>query len=293
MHYSSLIVGASWEERFPLGCARLLADHTVGRLEVFYHKEYESRYKHNLEIVREVAEARHVVLTETPTSYESASETWHALKEKLTTLQFGATPLIDISTMTREMIWLLLDRLARLGLARPEYVYHKPREYGEDWLTADPGKPRLVLKRSGISKSGSPTTIVATTGYDPDRIRQLLWAFEPRRICLLVQAPAARPLDERSKAEYEKLLGERPHQIELRKIDVYDGDCGFATLNEAVRSIDTDDNLLLASFGPKLSAVALHRVQQERPETGLVYVPASQYNENYSQGIGQSYQGVV
>ena len=46
----------------------------------------------------------------------------------------------------------------------------------------------------------------------------------------------------------------------------------------------------VSSLGPKLSAISVYKTFLKHPEIALTYIPCREYNENYCEGIGDSYE---
>jgi hypothetical protein len=47
---------------------------------------------------------------------------------------------------------------------------------------------------------------------------------------------------------------------------------------------------VVSSLGPKLSAISVYKTFLKHPEIALTYIPCREYNENYCEGIGDSYE---
>ncbi len=68
-------------------------------------------------------------------------------------------------------------------------IYNEPEVYG-DWQSREPEKPRIVYKLAGLSKLGVPNRLLVTTGFDLERVRQLIAFYEPDKTALCVQTGA-------------------------------------------------------------------------------------------------------
>ena len=70
-------------------------------------------------------------------------------------------------------------------------------------------------------------------------------------------------------------------------------DHGQAVILEQIRPYLDSHNIVMSSLGPKLSAVALYRIQREHPQIGLAYAPSREFNKDYSSGISDAITGIL
>jgi len=196
---------------------------------------------------------------------------------------------LDISTMPRELLWITLDLLDDAGLPG-RIVYHRAEKHG-DWCGTDPGRPHIVPKLGGLAVLDYPTHLLVVSGYDGDRSEQFISSFEPRRSVILYQEfPNGINEENREKNEgrHRARFGNRGASIDLRGINCYDSDWGFSQIFETATQLSSSANLILASLGPKTSAVALYRVHRKLEASSLVYAPCRDYNKAYSTGLRES-----
>ena len=128
------------------------------------------------------------------------------------------------------------------------------------------------------------------TGFDRERTQQLIRTFDPSIVLLGVQrgtqyANRERNIDRHGESGW--LYGEG-YSVERFCVDAYATDHGFDEVAERVGQYVETANVLMASLGPKLSSIALFRVQRTFPASGLVYTPSGEYNVDYSSGIGDT-----
>ncbi len=76
-------------------------------------------------------------------------------------------------------------------------------------------------------------------------------------------------------------------------LDAYSADHGIAAISSVIESHAPTHNVLMASMGPKLSAVALYQLHRRNDALGLVYLPSRDFNPDYSHGIGESIWGTL
>lgn len=289
-----LITVASWEDRFRLGAERLLAEHAFQRAVVFYYVENAEWTAPNRQAVSMMFTQASVSLVEIPISFQDTASTWHALKSEVeTAARLSLDPLVDFTTMPRDTLWGLLSLLHQHG-SDVNYCYHRPATYG-DWLSRDPGRPRLVYKLSGVASLGSPTCLIIATGFDPERTRQLMWHYEPRHVLLGFQTGDQYDNSTKNRENHEKSLKDEYKEFDVKPfdIDAYAEDQGFGPLLQLVEQWVVRCNVVMTSLGPKLGAIAMYEVHRRFPETSLVYTPSGEFNRDYSHGISQTHQGVV
>jgi hypothetical protein len=254
---------------------------------MFYYREYAERTLANRNQVKALCEEKSILLKQHKLTFSNPVESWKMLYETITELPvIGKEVVVDITTMPRETIWtvfdLLVDREAPI-----EYVYHKPAEYNKEWLSRDPGKPRLVYKLGGLAKLGVPTRLVVLSGYDLDRVKQLIAFFEPEVTLLGVQIGSQFDNIALNIKKHYKEFETRP-EVKIFDVDAYSEDHGYEVIQKQIDDQVGSSNVLMSSLGPKLSAVALYRLHRTYPETGLVYAPSMEFNPEYSDGIGET-----
>jgi len=201
-----------------------------------------------------------------------------------------ASVCVDITTMPREIIWqtfwFLQYRSCEIG-----YTYHRPNEYGE-WLSRDPGRPRLVYKMSGIARLGVRTALLILAGYDIDRVKHLTDVFEPAITLLGLQENSVDPQNaSKMKAIEDEFSCDST--VKVFRTDAFGADRGKGAITAALDTVVDTYNIVLASMGPKLSAVSLYELHRRNDTLGLVYLPSSEFNREYSSGIGESICGEI
>ena len=192
--------------------------------------------------------------------------------------------------MPREIIWYMLWMIEQNNVIA-RYVYHSPREYGDDWLSRDPRAPRLVYKLSGIASPSAKTVLIVTAGYDLQRVKRLLNWYEPNKSMIGVQSESKFRRNDEAMAEYNIL--EKEYDCEIFELDAFSDDFGMEVIKEKLEGIDPSYNIIMGSLGPKLTAITLYKIQRQKQEIGLVYAPSNQFNENYSTGIGRCSEGTM
>ena len=197
---------------------------------------------------------------------------------------------IDITTMSRNIVWSLLYFL-RAKVKDVDIFYHKPETYNNDWISREPEQPRLLFKHSGIYDLAKRTTLILVTGFDEDRTKYMLYKYEPQKVYLLVQEGEQFNNKQRNDEATHRAVcedfGLSKDNILSKQIDSYSPDFGFEVVESVIKE-ENQSNVILASFGPKPSAISAYRCYMQHPEIALCYLPCKDYNIDYCQGIGES-----
>lgn len=221
----------------------------------------------------------------------NVTNNWRIIEGKISTVVDNEDKIsLDITTMSRNIVWSLLYFL-RAKVRNVDIFYHKPDAYNNDWISREPEQPRLLFKHSGIYDLAKKTTLVLVTGFDEDRTKHMLYKYEPQKVYLLVQEGEQFDNKQRNNEVVHRNVcedfGLNKENIISKQIDSYSSDFGFDTMESVIQE-ENLSNIILASFGPKPSAVAAYRCYMEHPEIALCYLPCKDYNIDYCQGIGGS-----
>ena len=290
-HVDTVVGVTSWEPRFAQGMKRTLEHYSTRHVLAYFIGEYGERTGKARGTLRKLVETcRDAALSERELRFGAPEQAWRALQEDLGPGGLvGRRVLLDITTMPREIIWSALYWLEAAS-ADVSYVYNRPEQYAREWLARDPNNPRLVFRMAGTLEIERPTALLAVTGFDENRCRQAIEFYEPARVVLAAQAGQQHENDERN-------IGPRfsagSTEVALATIDAFGKDHGYSVLREQVQELSEKHNVILCSFGPKPSAIALFRLQREFPQTALAYLGCKEYNSEYSSGLGEAVTGKI
>ncbi len=288
----ALITVASWEERFTKGFNNLVRSKKPTRVLAFYFEEYYKWSEQNVEGAKILCESLGVAIETVALSMSEPGSTWKKLNDWVMSIPADTKELcLDITTMPRETIWELLYIIKqRLRNVHVTYTYYKPGNYG-DWLSAEPGRPRLVYRMSGIIKLGTPTTLLILTGFDVDRTKRLVRMYEPQQVILGLQ------IGEQFGNEVKNIKKHKEAFTRDKKIIMFEGN--QYDPNE-IKSKIVDEltpfkntNIVLSSLGPKPGAIGIYKAYVSNPELAISYAPSGQYNKEYSEGLGDLFEGEV
>lgn len=139
---------------------------------------------------------------------------------------------------------------------------------------------------------GARTALVILAGYDVDRVRHLVDVFEPAVTLLGIQADSLDPLNPaKMKAVIDEFAGD--NSVMTFSVDAFSPDRGKSQVEQMIGSIHDSHNIVMASMGPKLTAISLYELHRQNENLGLVYLPSGEFNRDYSKGLGESLWGCV
>lgn len=290
-----LITTVSWEGRYQLSLNRLIENNKPDQIYAIYFDQYDTiTSSHRLE-TKSLCERKGIQLKWLKLSYSNPPESWLRTYEFLIQIPREPHSLIhvDISTMPREKIWTVFNILLSQG-HDVRFTYSKPESYNSDWLSQEPGKPRIVYKMGGISKLNEPNILLIQTGYDIDRIEQIINSFNPEKSFLAIQTGSQFENDSKNTNKCKNHFKNHPN-ISTFEVDAYSDDYGLNKYEEIIKPYIESHNILATSVGPKLGAVALFRLylKYNTRGVGLIYAPSEKFNLDYSHGIGRSYTGSI
>jgi hypothetical protein len=288
-HSDIIITVASWEERFLLGLEKLKKDVRPVRVIMFHYDEYADWSKENRETAQRFFSPG-VPVVERKLFSRAPLETWkHIADTVFEHVQAHQSVTLHISTMPREAIWIICACVRAKG-CEIQYVYNKPIAYAEDWLSRDPGRPRIVYKLAGIFGLNLPTTLLVITGFDSERTKQLVRFYEPRNVVIGLQQGDQYENIIKNRKEHQKAF-DRNKGIRWFDVDGYDIESTLASVESNLKEFIEDTNVILTSLGPKISALALYKYHLNHEKAALVYAPANEVNRDYSNGLKETLSG--
>lgn len=289
-----LITYPSWEERSLLGFEKDVESTVFDKVILFENARpinSEKIASIKTEIIRKCDDINQKY--ETITLDFDSSSSWCVLKDLAATINGDDKVTLDISTMSRNLIWALLFFIKE-KVTGVDVIYYQPHKYSNEWLSRDAELPRLLFKHSGIVSIEKQTLLVIITGFDIERTKQLVYFYNPSKVVLLIQKQNR--LDEESRNTFE-LHSDECRKIGLKAdveaIDCYDENWGYNVVEKVVSDNLSSYNIIVSSLGPKLSAVSVYRTYLKHPEIALTYIPCKEYNVNYCEGIGSGFNKMV
>lgn len=286
------ITVSSWEERFYLGFKKILCeleDAAITPVVFTFSGCFDELKKRNLDMV---ASEMSAPLTHVELSYGDMPSVWRSIDLELNSRlkeQEIREVILDITTMPRHVIWMILKVLDDAHVASVRCIYHQPEKYG-DWLTKNPFDPKIVYRLGGEMEMGKETHLLVLAGFDHPRIINLINKFEPQKVILGIHSTSdgdgsfcGRAIGKNKVEPYFGVV----HDFEYNALA---NDYGFQEIfDKSSVYLSADANIILGSLGPKPSAVALYQINKMLKNSALAYVPSHDYNEEYSSGIGKQF----
>lgn len=286
MKIDTLICVLGWEDRFHQGMKIILEKYVVNKVLMISFDDYKSMegIEKNRSFINELAVERKFELLNINLNYSDSVGNWKILDEFFKEEFFGDKLLINITTFPRETIWTLLFFLKK-NHQKASYIYFKPKGYDKDWLTKNHKTPRLLFKHSGIFNLEKPLALFIITGFDTTRLETIIDYYEPSKVVLFCQRGEQynnilrnQGFSEKNSKLYEKVV-----------IDNYNVTESSQTLDELIKKYD-EFNIIMTSQGPKTSAISTYfSYLNSQKQIALVYVPAKDFNPNYSFGLNPEY----
>lgn len=290
-HNKSIIVNASWESRFLSGLIKLVTDIKPSKILMFYSHEYEHLSSENIKEVKKICKKKNINLTCLKLYSSDTARTWKIIVERVAKfINSENLVTLDISTMTREVVWYICHILSKQCVSI-QFAYHKPISYS-DWLSRDPGKPRMLYKQSGIQHMGRPTTLFIQTGFDVERVRQLYQFYDPTQLILGLQTGDQYGNIHNNRELHIEYFS-RFRNVSFVDIDGYSSDSTYNTLYLHIEPLVSSANIIFSSLGPKVAAISLYLLQKVFPSISLSYAPSIEYNPKYSFGIANTIYGLI
>ncbi|WP_342086179.1 hypothetical protein [Dyadobacter sp. OTU695] len=280
----NLISVLGWEERCYLGVMKTSGIISVSKLVLLVFKDYLKYTSSNLGRIKELCLEKRIELQIVELSYSRTADAWSQIGS---IIEHPAVKkensILDVSTMPRETIWSFIF-FARKKNIELRFIYFKPLHYG-DWLCKEPDKPRLLYKHSGVAEFGKSTALIILTGFDYDRTSQLVRFYEPSLTVLGIQKGIQFDNQQRNIQDQHAAECKGQTTVSFFEIDAYDLRAASAILDDQIKRLKPDYNIIVSSLGPKLSAISIYDVFLTHPEIALTYVPTKEYNLSYSTGI--------
>ncbi len=288
--YNTLIAVLGWEDRFYEGIKSDLESYSFQQLIILRYQECDDLTIKSRELIEDICTKNEIELKYLKISDLDTVDKWKVFDSYFSNEDnVGKKVLLEISTMPRDTIWSVLYFLNSLNISI-DYIYHTPKSYNTDWLSKEPGKPRLLFKHSGISKLGIQTALIILTGFETERTKQLVHFFEPKLIYLGVQKGNQFDNEIRNAENHELIKGYT--ETKEFELDAYTDDNGYSSIKNQIDELKSNYNVIVASLGPKPTSIAMYKAFLDNPEIALAYVPAKEFNKEYSSGIDTKIFGI-
>jgi hypothetical protein len=271
-----LIIFPSWEERSVLGFQRDIEKYpNLNKIFLFVFENSA----HPTETGKSVSDIKQICTVQSIDMEEIiipnfAVDQWRKLNDFVQNIDGNSNIHIDITTMPRCIIWTLLF-FFRQQSEQIAIIYHKAQQYDKVWISKDPDVPQLLFKHSGIIEFGKPTTLLILTGYDENRVIQLINFYEPYN----TEIGKCNPRTDFDYGITKENIFDVPQ---------YDDTWGYDIIESKIKQLLETSNLIIASLGPKTGAISVYQCFMKYPQIALAYVPAKEFNIAYCSGIGET-----
>lgn len=203
---------------------------------------------------------------------------------------------IDFTALRREelliLVRLLVERYEAEILCKIFGIYVSAAKMGE-WLSGDIVDIRSVVGYPGEISPARSTTLIALMGFEINRARAIIEAYEPSRVFLgtpALENSINKDLFERNQ-EVVKRVSEDYTEIVRKEFNFSANDPSRAVADlSAILSECGDDNIVIAPLHTKISTLAAGVVALRNPKIQICYAAVDEYNEAaYSQPSGEIY----
>lgn len=285
MENQTLITVLGWEDRFISGTGIILNDNNIQKIVLVSFKDYAKMNIKNKSTFLKKVKNLSIEIEEIELNYSDSVNNWKIFDTFFEKNVLSSDILLNITTMPRETIWALLFFLKKLHTSI-NYIYFKPKEYCDTWLTKNHKTPRLLFKHSGIFDLNKNLVLFIITGFDDGRLSSLIEYYEPSKVIVLNQIGNQFDNEERNNGSNKDIFLNLNH--EKIEFDSYDVTNASDILNEKIKEYK-DCNIIISSQGPKLSSLSTYKNYLLNENIALAYVSARDFNDKYSVGIDENY----
>lgn len=284
MENKTLITVLGWEDRFLAGTDIILKDYNIEKVILISYKDYAFMNNESKSNFIKKIDKSSIELNEIELDYSSSVDNWKTFDSFFNKYDvYSDDVLLNITTIPRETIWTLLFFL-RKTYNSVKYIYFKPEKYCGDWLTKNHKNPRLLFKHSGIFDLDKKLILFIITGYDDSRLNSLIEYYEPSKIVAFNQIGNQFDNESRNNGLNNNSLV----VIEKVEFDSYNMTDSTKILNHKIEEYN-HCNIIISSQGPKLSSLSTYKNYLKNENVALSYVPAREFNNNYSIGLDENY----
>lgn len=278
----TLITVLGWEDRFRLGTDVILNKFNIKKIILITFSDYlnmPNMNTHNSFLTNKANELN-IEIEPIELEYSNSILNWKILDNYFNTSKLTNNLLLNITTIPRETIWMLLFFIKQ-QVNSICYIYFKPQEYGQEWLTKNHKNPRLLFKHSGLFELDKKLALFIITGFDEKRLNSLIEFYEPNKIVYFTQSGNQFSNNIRNtSANLESRI-----QCEKIEIDNYDIESAIEVLRVEIEN-NQNYNIILDSQGPKPSSLSTYKNYiLSNKRVALAYVPVRDFSTAYSKGF--------
>lgn len=220
-------------------------------------------------------------------------ETFSTLSPIFESMQSSGTILVDITTMPRELLGIVISLLGSAPIHEnrvsfsyvPALSYDKNHPWESVWLSSGIKDIRAVIGFEGQSGPGE-THLVLLNGFELERAKSIVTRIEPDSISLAhtAKSGSTHPKFAEVQAGVAGAI-ERYLDRELEYFDIFPKSSSqtyesLSTHVEVLRQRGTA-NILLAPLNTKPTSLATFLVALEQPDIQVIYAEPQVYNRDH------------
>lgn len=214
----------------------------------------------------------------------------HDLTSKLEPINI----LIDITTLTREMIFILIyffKNEPSINTHKVIFIYNPAEKYSMDkdniaekWLSKGVRDIRSVLGYSGLFSPNKKLALILLVGFEQERAKKIIDTFEPSKVYLghaSIEGAISEDLQIINKSVFEEL-----RSMYLLDMCQFQFSCKtpYETkekIDEIIKTSNNDYNIVIASLNNKISSIGVAFSALENPDVQICYPTVNHYNIEY------------
>lgn len=286
------IIAASFEERGTAVVSYLKDDYKC-KNAIIYYNEDNCNYRKNLTLIKEhlnqKSENELVVKEGSHRNIQKKNKIMTEIAEycKEHVGKDIANIAVDITSFSRMDLIILLDYLVSyIENVKIKLIYVSPEGHGE-WLSNGYSEITNIPGFCGEFDVLKPTALIILSGFEKERPKNLIEAYEPQEVFLGVSNPAVQEAFGERNANSQAELSHCPN-VQQFKFSARDIKECCDNIERIIKERNIDYNIVLAPLCTKLTAVACFLLAKKYPEIQLVYCYPQEYNyETYSNGMSK------
>jgi hypothetical protein len=299
--FGVFICSSSFEER----CKKipmLVSNQIKQTLVCHYRENYKSADNHFVEILSYFHKPK-LILFDRKNPLTNIDLISNELKTIISLNKRNKKILVDITTLTREMIFILIyffKNVPPVNKFSVTFVYNPAEKYAIDkedysdkWLSRGVRDIRSVLGYSGLFLPNKKLALILLVGFEQERAKKIIDNFEPSKVFIghaSIEGAITKELQSINKRVFDDLKNMLSVDIEQFEFSCKSPDETKKKVNYIINSIKNEYNIVIASLNNKISTIGVAFSAIENPEVQICYPTVNQYNiENYSTSKDEVY----
>lgn len=202
---------------------------------------------------------------------------------------------IDVTTFTREILLILIKAISLkrfIDYFDVTLIYTPAECYSTEgehfWLTKGIREIRSVLGYSGMHSPSKTLLLVALTGFEEERVNEIIQNFEPHKLILGKPTKQGSINDNLNKISLEKYNCVKEKNLSII-VDEFEFSCSNILetkmqIDEIVSKYEMDYNIVICPLNNKISTLGVALAGLSKEAIQICYASANQYNiESFSE----------